>query len=72
MKKILLIVGIVSVIICILSLSFAILNRFGYYHILDGTADLFIGLHRKMIIFFLIGIAFALAGIVSFIIHFKM
>ena len=72
MKKVLLIVGIINMIVCVLSLLFAALNLFGYYHVLDGTAELYIRLHRRMIIFFVIGIVFAVIGIVSFIIRTKI
>ena len=72
MKKLLLIVGIMSIIVCVLSLLFAALNLFGYYHVLDGTAELYIRLHRRMIIFFVIGIVFAVIGIVCFIIRTKI
>ena len=40
MKKLLLIVRIMGMIVCVLSLLFAVLNLFGYYHVLDGTAEL--------------------------------
>ncbi len=72
MKKLLLIVGIVSLIACVLSLLFAALNLFGYYHVLDGSPDLFVRLHRRMILFFVIGIVLAVVGIMCFIIRSKI
>ena len=72
MKKLLLIVGIMSMIVCVLSLLFAALSLFGYYHVLDGTAELYIRLHQRMIIFFVIGIVLAVIGIVCLIIRSKI
>lgn len=72
MKKLFLIVGIVSIIICILFFLFAVLNMFGYYHVLDGSADLYSRLHHRMIVFFAIGIVFAVIGTVCVIIHSKI
>jgi len=72
MKNLLLIFGIMSMIVCVLSLLFAALNLFGYYHVLDGTAELYIRLHQRMIIFLVIGIVLALIGIVCFIIRSKI
>ena len=72
MKKLLLIIGIISIIISVLSLLFASFNFYGYYHVLDGTADLYIRLHRRMITFFVIGIALMVIGIVCLIIFSKM
>ncbi len=71
MKKLLLIIGIVSLIACVLSLLFAAFNLYGYYHVLDGSPDLFVRLHRRMILFFVIGIVLAVVGSVCFIIRSK-
>ena len=71
MKKLLLIIGIVSIIVCILFLLFAVLNFLGYYHVLDGSADLYNRMHQRMIVFFVIGIFLAVIGIVCTIIYFK-
>lgn len=72
MKKLLLIVGIISIIVCILSLLFAALSWFGYYHLLDGSAELYTRLHRRMIVFSVIGIVLAVIGTICLIIRFKM
>ncbi len=69
MKKYLLIAGIVCIIGCVLSLLFAALNRFGYYHLMDGTADLYASLYQMMIISFVSGIVLAAAGAVCLIIR---
>ena len=71
MKKLLLIVGIISLIACTLSLLFSAINWFGYYHVMDGPADLYIRLHQRMIICFVIGIILAVIGIMCMFIRFK-
>ena len=72
MRKILLIVGIISVISCVLALLFAALNWYGYYHVLDGTAELYSRLRRRMVLFSVIGSGLAVVGIVCFIIRSKI
>ncbi|MBR6789459.1 MAG: hypothetical protein IKM31_01170 [Oscillospiraceae bacterium] len=72
MKKLLLIAGIISLTACVLSLLFSALSWFGYYHLLDGTAELYIRLHRRMIVYFVIGIILAVIGTVCFIIRSKI
>lgn len=63
MEKTLLVVGIISIIACVLSLLYAALNRFGYYNILDAEADKYKKLHQGMIASFALGVAFAVVGI---------
>ncbi|MBR0277531.1 MAG: hypothetical protein IJQ50_03605 [Clostridia bacterium] len=72
MKKLLLIVGIASIVVCVLFLLFAVLNLFGYYHVLDGSAELYNRLHQRMIVFFAIGIVLAVVGTVCIAIHSKI
>ena len=72
MKKLLLIVGIVLLAACIFSLLFAALNRFGYYRTLDGSAALYARLHRRMILFFVLGIVFAAVGTGCLIVRSKL
>ena len=71
MKKMLLIVGIISLIACALSLLGSAINWFGYYHVMDGSADLYNRLHQRMIIYFVIGIVLAVVGIICMVIRFK-
>ncbi len=71
MRKLLLIIGIVSLVACVLFLLLAALSLFGYYHILDGSPDLYVRLHRRMIVFFIIGIILAVIGVVCLIIRSK-
>jgi len=72
MKKLLLILGIVSIIVGMIALLFSALQRHGYYHLLDGDADMYIGLRRKMIIFFVIGIVLEVIGTACIIIRARL
>lgn len=71
MKKMLLTAGIILIIAGVLSLLYAALNLFGYYHVLDGSADLYRNLHRRMITFGLSGIVLAVLGAACLIIRLK-
>ena len=44
----LVIVGIILIIACVLSLLYAALNLFVYYHALDGSAELYSRLHQRV------------------------
>lgn len=72
MEKSLLIVGIISIIACVLSLLYAALNRFGYYNILDADGDKYTRLHRRMTVSFTLGIALAIVGIACLFIRSKI
>ncbi|MBE6565114.1 MAG: hypothetical protein E7655_07565 [Ruminococcaceae bacterium] len=69
MKKLLLIFGILILISGAIALVFSALQGYGYFHLLDGDADLYIRLHRRMILFFVIGIVLSLLGILCMIIR---
>ena len=69
MKKILLVIGIVAIVACILALAYAALNIFGYYRVLDGSAELYARLHQRAIIFLIVGIVLAVIGIVCMIVR---
>ena len=71
MKKLLLIAGIILMIVGIVSLSFAVFNLFGYYHVLDGSPELYNRLHQRMIVLFIVGAVLAAVGTVCIILHFK-
>lgn len=71
-EKLLLTVGIISVVACVLFLVFAVFNRIGYYNLLDGEGDLYKRLYRRMIISFVLSIAFAAVGVACLFIRFKM
>ncbi len=67
MKKALLIIGIAAITAGVLSLIFALLNLYGYYHVMDGSAALYDRLHRRMILAFIIGAVLAGIGIICII-----
>lgn len=62
MEQLLFIFGIISIIACVLSLLFALLNRHGYYNLHDGEGDIYARLRRRMIISFITGIILAVTG----------
>lgn len=72
MRKILLILGILLNTVGVLALLFSALQGFGYYHLLDGDADLYTSLHFRMIISLIIGVVLVVFGVVCFIIRNKM
>lgn len=72
MKKLLLIAGTASLIACALSLMLSALSWHGYYHLFDGSADLYIRLHRRMITCFVMAIVLAVIGAASFVLRAKM
>jgi len=72
MKNLLLVLGIIIIIVGVLALLFSALQRYGYYNLLDGEADHYIGLHRRMILFFIIGIVLEAIGAVCLIIRAKI
>ena len=72
MKKLLLIIGVVIIIAGVIALLFSALQRFGYYHLFDGDADLYIRSHWRMIISLVIGIVLAVIGAVCLIIRTKL
>ena len=69
MGKMLLYAGILLVIAGVLSLAYALLNMFAYYHVLDGSAGLYSSLHRRMIVFLMTGLVLAAAGTACLIIR---
>ena len=69
MRILLLVVSIIMIIACIVSLLYAALNCYGYYHVVDGSASLYDRLHRRMIIFFITGSVLAVIGAVCLIIR---
>ncbi len=62
MKTVWLVVGIVLIFACVVSFLIAVLNWFGYYHVLDGEAELYAAMHRRAIVFGAIGIVLAAVG----------
>ena len=72
MKKTWLVLGIVSIVVCVFLLLLAALRMHGYYHLLDGDAQLYQSLHQRAIICLVLGIVFAIIGVVSFVIRAKV
>lgn len=72
MKKVLLIIGILSIIVFIVFLLLALINMHGYYNLFDGTAEHYKRLHQRMTTSFIISIISAIIGALSFIIHSKI
>lgn len=72
MKKLLLIVGIILIIAGVLALLFALFNRFGYYNLLDGSAEQYAALRRRMNISFIAAFALAALGAVCLIIRTRL
>ena len=64
-------IGIISIIACILSFLYAALNRNGYYNLLDGEGDMYVRMHRRMIVFCVIGIILAAIGVVCITVWLK-
>jgi len=69
LKKFLLILGILIIIAGVAALLFSALQGYGYYHLLDGDADMYIRMHRRMILFLVIGIVLVVIGAVCMIIR---
>ena len=72
MNKVLLILGIVSIVISVLALLYAWLQHFAFYHTLDGDSDMYVRMHMHMIVSLVVGISFAIAAIACFVIRSKM
>ena len=72
MHKVLFILGIVCIVISVIALLYAALQRFAYYHTLDGSSDMYARMHLHMIVSFIICIIFAIAAIACFVIRSKM
>ena len=72
MKKLLLIIGVVLILAGVIVLLFSALQRFGYYHLLDGDADMYVAMRWKTIISLVIGIFLVVMGAVCLIARTKM
>ena len=72
MKKALLILGIILMIACVLSLLYGMFNLYGYYHVMDGSQELYRRLQARMITFQIIGTVFGFISIACLLIRSKM
>ena len=71
MKNVLLIAGIICFVICVLLLLFAVLNLFGFYNVMDGSAQLYDKLRQRAIYCFISGGILGVAGAVCMILRAK-
>jgi len=71
MKKLLLIIGILCFVVCVLCLCMAALSAIGYFHVMDGSSDLYNRLRMRMILFAVSGIVLAVSGILCMIVRAK-
>ena len=69
MKKLLLIVAVICIISCILSSLFAVFSMMGYFHLHDGSAELYARLHNRMYLGFIAAIIFAISAIICLVIR---
>ena len=72
MRKLMLILGVILVIAAVVALAYAALSLFGYYNVLDGSSALYDRLHRRAILFFIIGGVLAVIAIVSLIVRTRL
>ena len=72
MKKRLLIIGIIVILAGVIAVLISALSRYGYYHVLDGSSDLYVRLYRRMYICLASGIVLVTIGTVCIIIRTKI
>ena len=72
MHKLLFILGIISIVISVIALLYAALQRFAYYHTHDGGSDMYARMHRHMIVSFVVFIIFAIAAVACFVFRSRM
>lgn len=72
MKKTLLFLGIITLVIGIFVILWGLLNWFMFYHVLDGSFDLYNRLEMQMIISFAVGAIFTVGGIICLIVRKKL
>lgn len=68
MKNLWFIVGVAFILVGIIDLLLSALQRHGYVHLLDGDADRYSRLRRRMIRFFVMGIVLVMIGVLCIII----
>ncbi len=72
MKVFLLVAGIVLIVACVLSVLFAALNLFGYYHTMDGSNELYARLRSRAAVFFTVGAVTAVIAVACLVIRIKI
>ena len=71
MKKLFLILAIVLLLACVFSLLVAAFSLFGYYHVLDGSPQLYDKLQHRAVRCFILGAVFAVITVVCFVLRAK-
>lgn len=71
MKKLFLILGIVSIVACVFVLAFAFLNLHSYHNLMDGSAEHYRRLLNRAIVSFVVGAVLAVAGTLCMIFRVK-
>lgn len=72
MKKVLLIVGIIVVVAGVIALLIGAVNRFMFYHTMDGSGSLYDTLKLRMKISFIIGAVLEIIGAVCLVIRTRL
>ena len=72
MKKVIFVIGIVIIVACVLALLYAGLNYYGYYHVLDGSTQLYQRLHHRAVLSALIAAVLGIIGIACIIIRSRL
>ena len=72
MRKALLIIGIIVFVACGIALLMALFYNYGYYHVLDGSTELYKRLRLSSIVSLVTGMVLALIGAACFIIRSKI
>lgn len=67
MKKAYMAVGIILIIVGVLALAWAGINRFSFYHTLDGSNELYSRLKWQMKVSFAIGLPLLILGILDIV-----
>ena len=72
MKTCLLVSGIVCLVAAAFALLFAFLNIYMYYNLLDGSSGQYAKIHKRAVVFLIVGIIAAAAGTACIIIQTKI
>jgi len=72
MRKLLLVVGILCIAVCVAALLLAAFHLIGYTQGMDGSAELYARLHRRMVGFCVLGVIFAAVGTVCLVLRGKL
>lgn len=62
-------IGVLIIMIGVMALFFSALQRYGYNRLLDGDADRYVKLRRRMIVHFVVGCILVVIGVLCIISH---